>query len=149
MNYPLKSIDTIKSPGGPKGRDFHGLGGLGTFSIDSSIASINYTTHLSEPRSCGKNALHVDCIKFSQAPSSTSYSSAHNTQAFAEVEVGVSDTVQYSANKDVDRSMSGVEFIISACKAYPGEVSILIFSPVTTLATAISAFPSLPNYVKR
>ena len=75
----------------------------------------------------------------------------HNTQASAEVEVevGGSDTVQYSANKDVDRSMSGVEFIISACKMYPGEVSILIFSPVTTLATAISAYPSLPNYVKR
>ena len=57
--------------------------------------------------------------------------------------------MQYSANKDVDRSISGVEFIISACKAHPGEVSILIFSPVTTLATAVSAFPSLPNYVKR
>ena len=119
---------------------------MGAFSIHSSMASINYTTHLSEPRSCGRSALHVDCINYTPAPSAS-------TQASVEVEVevkaGVGASVHYRADRDVDRSVSGVEFLIAACKAHPGEVSILILSPVTTLATAVSAFPSLPNYVKR
>ena len=105
------------------------------------MASINYTSHLSEPRSCSKSALHVDCVNYTPALSSPS--------SFVEVEVGVDEYVQYSADNDVDRSVSGVEFLISTCKAFPGEVSILILSPVTTLATAVSTFPSLPNYVKR
>lgn len=117
------------------------------------MASINYTTHLSEPRSCDKSALHVDCINYSPASSTTSPSSTHSTQASVEVEVeagvGGGASVQYTACRDVDRSVSGVEFLIAACKAHPGEVSILILSPVTTLATAVSAFPSLPNYVER
>jgi inosine-uridine nucleoside N-ribohydrolase len=115
------------------------------------MVSINYTTHLSEPRSCEKSALHVDCINYSPVPSPTSPSSTHSTQASVEVEVeaGVGASTQYTACRDVDRSVSGVEFLIAACKAHPGEVSILILSPATTLATAVSAFPSLPNYVKR
>lgn len=147
----INSTHTYETLGGPKGRDFHGLGGLGAFSIHSSMASINYTTHLSEPRSCDKSALHVDCINYSPAPSITSPSSTHSTQTSVEVEVeaGVGASMQYTACRDVDRSVSGVEFLIAACKVHPGEVSILILSPATTLATAVSAFPSLPNYVKR
>jgi inosine-uridine nucleoside N-ribohydrolase len=54
-----------------------------------------------------------------------------------------------STNRDIDRSVSGVEYILNACRSLPGEISILILSPATTLATAVAAFPSLPNYVKR
>ena len=114
------------------------------------MASINYTTHLSEPRSCGKSALHVDCINYTPAPSASTQASVEvKIEVEVEVEAGVGAPMHYTAGRDVDRSVSGVEFLIAACKAHPGEVSILILSPVTTLATAVSAFPSLPNYVKR
>ena len=113
------------------------------------MASINYTTHLSEPRSCSKSSLHVDCINYNSPALSPASSFSINSEASIEFEAEVDESIQNSAIKDVDRSISGVEFLISACKAYPGEVSILILSPVTTLATAVSAFPSLPNYVKR
>jgi inosine-uridine nucleoside N-ribohydrolase len=114
------------------------------------MASINYTTHLSEPRSCGKSALHVDCIDYTPAPSASTQASVEaELEVGVEVEAGVGAPMQYTACRDIDRSVSGVEFLIAACKAHPGEVSILILSPVTTLATAVSAFPSLPNYVKR
>jgi hypothetical protein len=146
LTVTINSADTYITSGGPKGRDFHGLGGLGAFPTHSSMASINYTTHLSEPRSCGKSALHVDCINYTPAPSAIAQASV---EAEVDVEAGVGAPMQYTACRDVDRSVSGVEFLIAACKAHPGEVSILILSPVTTLATAVSAFPSLPNYVKR
>ena len=52
-------------------------------------------------------------------------------------------------NRDIERAYSAVEFLLSACKQYPGEISILVLSPATTLATAVAAYPSLPQYIKR
>ena len=52
-------------------------------------------------------------------------------------------------NRDIERTFSAVEYLLSACKQYPGEISILVLSPATTLATAVAAYPSLPQYIKR
>ena len=54
-----------------------------------------------------------------------------------------------STNRDIERTSSAVEYLLSACKQYPGEISILVLSPATTLATAVAAYPSLPQYIKR
>ena len=124
--------------GGAKGRDFHGLQGLGDFSIHTNISEINYITHLLDAQECSQSQLY-DC----------SASSEHLRRATTHQisDHGISQIT--STNRDIERSKSGVEYLLNTCRSHPGEISILILSPATTLATAVAAFPSLPNYVKR
>jgi purine nucleosidase len=48
------------------------------------------------------------------------------------------------ARKDI----TAVEFIITSARKYPGKISVLIFSPPSTLALAVAACPSLSRDIK-
>lgn len=124
--------------GGVKGRDFHGLQGLGDFSIHTNISEINYFTHLLDSEECIQSQQY-DCS------ASTERRRRALTDQISEHKIAEIT----STNRDLDHSESGVMYLINACRSYPGEISILILSPATTLAAAVAAFPSLPSYVKR
>lgn len=54
----------------------------------------------------------------------------------------------YPENLSVNKTISAVEFILQTCRERPGEVNIAVFSPLTTLAQAVSADPGLASLVK-
>ncbi|CAM9207473.1 unnamed protein product, partial [Ectocarpus fasciculatus] len=54
----------------------------------------------------------------------------------------------YPGHLSVNTTVSAVEFILQTCRSRPGEVSVVVFSPPTTLAQAVSADPRLVSYVK-
>lgn len=60
-----------------------------------------------------------------------------------------SELPKYPDDLNVNSTISAVEFILSTCRSQPNKVNIVIFSPPTTLAQAVSADPKLVYYVKR
>ena len=151
---------------------------MGDFSIRSDIPAINYTTHLTrsgfdecEGKNSGNRIIQHDRAGVEAASSDFDDLEDNEKAASGEVKLetiemeggkgyddediemttlgGSSREEMKNTNRDIERTSSAVEYLLSACKQYPGEISILVLSPATTLATAVAAYPSLPQYIKR
>ena len=62
-----------------------------------------------------------------------------------ELDCGACDELAYDERTN---GISGPEFIASTVRSMPGEVHIICFSPLTSLAVALAIEPRLPELVK-